>query len=40
MFVPNVNFGSKVRTFGCITMGSTVLFILGSRFLLDYRGLE
>ena len=32
----NVSFGSKVRprTFECIAMGSTVLFILRSRLLL------
>ena len=31
-----VNFGSKVRprTFGCIAMGSAVLFILWSRLLV------
>ena len=34
--VVNVSFGSKVRsrTFGCVAMGSTVLFILWSRMLL------
>ena len=37
-----VSFGSKVRprTFGCIVMGSTVLFILRSRLLLTLQGLE
>ena len=35
-----VSFGSKVRpiTFGCVAMGSTVLFILRSRFLLYSAG--
>ena len=36
----NVRFGSKVRprTFGCIAMGSGVLFILRSRLLLYSAG--
>ena len=36
MCVVYVSFGSKVRhrTFGCVAMGSVVLFILRSRFLL------
>ena len=35
-----VSFGYKVRTriFGCITMGSAVLFILRSRLLLYSTG--
>ena len=35
-----VSFGSKVRprTFGCVAMGSTVLFILRSRLLLYSTG--
>ena len=35
-----VSFGSTVRprTFGCIAMGSAVLFILKSRFLLYSAG--
>ena len=35
-----VSFGSKVRTrtFGCIAMGSAVLFILRSRLLLYSAG--
>ena len=35
-----MSFGSKIkpRTFGCIAMGSTVLFILRSRLLLYYAG--
>ena len=38
MCVLYVSFGSKVRsrTFGCVTMGSAVLFILRSRFLLYF----
>ena len=40
MCVLYVSFGSKVRprTFGCIAMGSAVLFILRSRLLLYYAG--
>ena len=40
MCVPYVSFGSKVRprTFGCVAMGSAVLFILRSRFLLYSEG--
>ena len=36
----NVSLGSKVmpRTFGCIAMGSAVLFILWSRLLLYSAG--
>ena len=36
MWVLYVSFGSKVRprTFGCVAMGSAVLFILTSRLLL------
>ena len=36
MCVLYVSFGSKVRprTFGCVTMGSAVLFILRSRLLV------
>ena len=36
MCVMYVSFGSKVRprTFGCVAIGSAVLFILRSRFLL------
>ena len=36
MCVLEVSFGSKVRpiTFGCVAMGSAVLFILMSRLLL------
>ena len=35
-----VSFGSKVRlrTFGCVAIGSAVLFILWSRFLLNSAG--
>ena len=35
-----VSFGSKVRprTFGCVAMGSAVLFILRSRLLLYSAG--
>ena len=35
-----MSFGSKVRprAFGCVAMGSTVLFILRSRFLLYSAG--
>ena len=35
-----VGFGSKVRprTFGCVAMGSAVLFILRSRLLLYFAG--
>ena len=38
MCVLHVSFGSKVRprTFGCVSMGSAVLFILRSRLLLYY----
>ena len=40
MCVLYVSFGSKVmpRTFGCIAMGNTVLFILRSRLLLYSTG--
>ena len=40
MCVLYVSFGSKVRprTFGCVAMGSAVLFILRSRFLLYSAG--
>ena len=40
MCVLYVSFGSKVRhrTFGCVAMGSTMLFILRSRFLLYSEG--
>ena len=40
MCVLYVSFGSKVkpRTFGCVAMGSAVLFILRSRLLLYYVG--
>ena len=40
MGVLYVNFGSNVRprTFGCIVMGSAVLFILRSRLLLYSAG--
>ena len=35
-----MSFGSKVRpgTFGCVAMGSAVLFILRSRFILYSAG--
>ena len=41
MSVLYVNFGSKVRprTFGCVAMGSAVLFILRSRLYIP-QGLE
>ena len=37
--VVNVSFGSKVglRTFGCVSMGSEVLFILRSRYIIFHR---
>ena len=40
MGVPYVSFGSKVRprTFGCVAMGSAVLFILRPRLLLYSAG--
>ena len=40
MCVMHVSFGSKVRprTFGCVAMGSAVLFILRSRLLLYPAG--
>ena len=40
MCVLYASFGSKVRprTFGCIAMGSVVLFILSSRLLLYSAG--
>ena len=40
MYVLYVSFGSKVRprTFGCVAMGSAVLFILRSRLLLYSEG--
>ena len=34
MCVLYVSFGSKVRTFVCVAMGSEVLFILRSRLLV------
>ena len=42
MCVLYVSFGSKVRprTFGCVVMGSEVLFILRSRLLLYSAGSE
>ena len=42
MCVLYVSFGSKVRprTFGCVAMGSAVLFILRSRLLLYSAGSE
>ena len=40
MCVLYVSFGSKIRprTFGCVAMGSAVLFILRSRLLLYSAG--
>ena len=40
MCVLYVNFGSKVspKTFGCVAMGSAVLFIVGSRLLVYSSG--
>ena len=40
MCVLYVSFGSKVipRTFGCVAMGSTLLFIGRSRLLVSYAG--
>ena len=40
MCVMYVSFGSKVRsrTFWCVAMGSAVLFILRSRFILYFAG--
>ena len=40
MCVLYVSFGSKVRprTFGCVVMGSAVLFMFKSRFLLYSAG--
>ena len=40
MYVLYVSFGSKVRplTFGCVAMGSAVLFILKSKLLLYPTG--
>ena len=40
MCVLCVSFGSKVRTrtYGCVSMGSAMLFILSSRFLLYSAG--
>ena len=40
MCVLYVSFGAKVkpRTFGCVALGSAVLFILRSRFLLYSAG--
>ena len=40
MCVLYVSFGSKVRlrTFGCVAMGSAVLFVLRSRLLLYSEG--
>ena len=42
MCVLYVSFGSKVRprTFGCVSMGSAVLFILRSKLLLYSAGSE
>ena len=42
MCVLYVSFGFKVRprTFGCVAMGSAVLFIFRSRLLLYSAGLE
>ena len=42
MCVLYVSFGSKVRprTFGCVAMGSEVLFILTSRLLVYSAGAE
>ena len=42
MFVLYVSFGSKVRpeTFGCVAMGSAVLFILGPDCSYILQGLE
>ena len=42
MCVLYVSSGCKVRprTFGCIAMGRAVLFIMRSRLLLHYAGLE
>ena len=40
MCVLYVSFGSKVRprTFGCVTMGSALLFIVRSRLLVNFAG--
>ena len=38
MCVLYVSFGSKVRTFGCIAMGSAVLFIVRSRLFVYSAG--
>ena len=38
MCVLYVNLRSKFQTFGCVTMGSAVLFILRSRLLLYSAG--
>ena len=40
MCVLYVSFGSKVRprTFGCVAMGSALLFIVRSRLLVNYAG--
>ena len=40
MCVLYVSFGSKVRsrTFGCVAMGSALLFIVGSRFFVYSAG--
>ena len=42
MFVMYVSFGSKIRpiTFGCVSMGSAVLFMLRSRLLVYSAGSE
>ena len=42
MCVLYVNFGSKSRprTFGCVAMGSAVLFILGPDCSYSLQGLE
>ena len=40
MYVLYVSFGSKVRprTFGCVAMGSALLFIVRSRLLVYFAG--
>ena len=40
MCVLYVSFGSKVGPFGCVAMGSAVVFILRSRLLLYSAGSE
>ena len=41
MYLLNVSFGSKVRprTFGCVAMGSAMLFILRTRSSYILQGL-